>query len=233
MMFVPDGKHLNHYQNIQIMKLGSVQDIIWACRLAVENTAQDTEVAKRMASVGFPERRVRELENLCTMVEELQHSKSVRYREGLLLSEQIEKEAQTFRPVFMDHIATVRFAFRHEPTLLRTFLPKAIASNKWGWIAQAHFFYQHITPYISQLATQGISQEEVEQAKASVEALMSLRTSRMRKKGEAEDNTEGRNQGVQQLKNLLREFHAAARLALKDHPQKLEAFGIRVRSLQK
>ncbi|MDF9798589.1 hypothetical protein OKW21_003852 [Catalinimonas alkaloidigena] len=62
---------------------------------------------------------------------------------------------------------------------------------------------------------------------------MSLRKDRMRKKGEAEENTEGRNQALRQLKSLIKEFHAAARLALKDHPQKLEAFGIRVRFLQK
>lgn len=62
---------------------------------------------------------------------------------------------------------------------------------------------------------------------------MELRDDYAFKKSVAEDTTQSRNQLRQQLKEWLREFHTAARLALKDNPQRLEAFGIRVRSLQK
>lgn len=78
----------------------------------------------------------------------------------------------------------------------------------------------------------GFTVEELQQAKASVEALLALRDDRMLKKGEAENCTVSKNDAAKQLRSWVREFHAAARLALKDQPQKLEAFGIRVRSLQ-
>ncbi len=73
----------------------------------------------------------------------------------------------------------------------------------------------------------------MQQARASLKALMELRDDYAFKKSVAEDTTQSRNQLRQQLKEWLREFHTAARLALKDNPQRLEAFGIRVRSLQK
>ena len=60
---------------------------------------------------------------------------------------------------------------------------------------------------------------------------IALRDDRMLKKGEAEDSTESKNQAAKLLKKWVREFHTAARLALKNNPQKLEAFGIEVPSL--
>ncbi|WPP49858.1 hypothetical protein [Catalinimonas niigatensis] len=214
------------------MNLVSVEDIIRAAWLAVNNTARDADSAKKLAGMGFPDKRMRELENRTVLVEELHKNKVVRFSEGLEISEQIEKEAQSLRPLFKDHVAAARFAFRREPARLRTFLPKAIGSNKWNWIAQAAHFYTHILPYAGQLATHGVSHGELEQAKVSVGALKRMREDRMLKKGVAEDSTESRNQAIKQLKSLLKEFHIVARLALKENPQKLEAFGLVVK-LQK
>ncbi|MDF9798588.1 hypothetical protein OKW21_003851 [Catalinimonas alkaloidigena] len=52
----------------------------------------------------------------------------------MLISEQIDREVDTLRPVFKDYVTAVRFVFRNEPALLRSFLPKAINTNKWKWI---------------------------------------------------------------------------------------------------
>lgn len=215
------------------MNLRSVQNLTQASWLAIHNTANDADTAKKLSAVGFNDKRLREIENLTKMVEDLENTKIASFHEGLRVSEQIEKEVQSLRPLFMDHVAGVRYAFRNEPALVRTFLPKPVAPNKWGWLPQARHMYTHITPYAEQLAMYGIALEDLEQAKASVEAIIRLREDRMLKKGIAEDCTDSRNQMVKQLKSLLKEFHAAAKLALKDNPQKLEAFGIRVRSLQK
>ncbi len=215
------------------MNTTSVQDLISACWLAVRNTAKDADTAKKMSNVNFNDKRMRELENLTQMVEELEQHKITTYNEGLQISEQIEQDALSLRPVFMKHVAIARFTFRESPALLKAFIPKPIVTNKWGWLAQAQHFYALIISYADRLSTYNLSQEELEQSKASVNAIIKLRQDRMWKKGRAEDSTDNRNQMVKQLKNLLKEFHAAARLALKDNPQRLEAFGIRVRSLQK
>lgn len=212
------------------MNLVTVKEVTRLSRLAVNNTLKDTDTAKKMSGVGFSDKRLRELENLTSMVEELQNNKGLCYNAGLRISVQIEKEVQMLSPIFKDHVATARYAFRHEPTLALSFIAKKIAYNKWEWIAQARHFYLNIMPHAAQLATHGLSLEELQQAQASVEAIMSLREDRIMKKGQAEDCTDNRNQAVKKLKGLLREFHMAARLALKDNPQKLEAFGLVVKT---
>ncbi|WPP51697.1 hypothetical protein [Catalinimonas niigatensis] len=213
-----------------MMNLISVQNLLQACWLAVNNTAGDPDTAKRMAGVGFNDKRMRELENLTVMVEELEQAKVTAFHAGLQVSEQIEKEAETLRPIFRDHVATVRYAFRDSPALLKSFISNRIAPNKWGWLAQASHLYTFVLPYAGQLASYGLSQEVLEQSKASVEAITKLRQERMLKKGKAEDSTDSRNQMIKQLKSLLKDFHMSARLAMKDNPQKLEAFGIMVKT---
>ena len=215
------------------MKLETFNEITRAARLAVNNTAKDQEVAKKMGQFGFPARRMQEGKDLLTVTLEMQQTQKDRYDENWQISSRIEQELLTLRPLFMDHVTAVRFAFRRDPAVLRTFNVKSIAMNKWTWVEQARSFYETIQAYRKQMAVFGITREELDQAQASVAAVIELRDDRMYKKGEAEDSTESRNQASKLLKKWVREFHTAARLALKDNPQKLEAFGIKVPSLSK
>ena len=215
------------------MRLRTINNLTQAARLVVNNTAKDAEVAKKLGQFGFPARRIQEGKDLLTAVLEMQQAQKVCYDEGWQIANQIEQELLMLRPIFMDHVTAVRFAFRRDPAVLRTFDVKRISMNKWTWIEQARAFYETIGAYREQMAVYGVASEELAQAQASVAAIIELRDDRMHKKGEAEDSTESRDQASQLLKEWVREFHTAARLALKDNPQKLEAFGIKVPSLQK
>ena len=215
------------------MRLESISNITRAARLAINNTAKDAEVAKKLGQFGFPARRMQEGEDLLTVVEEMQQAQKSRYDEGWEIANRIEQELQTLRPIFMDHVTAVRFAFRRDPAILRTFDVQRISINKWSWVEQARAFYKTMESYREQMTVYGVNPEELDQAQASIEATIALRDDRMQKKGEAEDSTESKNQASKLLKTWVREFHASARLALKDNPQKLEAFGIKVPSLQK
>lgn len=215
------------------MKLETMREITRAARLALNNTTRDAEVTKKMGQFGFPARSMQEGKDLLTVVLEMQQAQKTYYDENWQISNRIEAELQTLRPIFMDHVTAVRFAYRRDPAVLRTFNVKSIAMNKWTWVEQARAFYETLEAHREQMAVYGVASEELDQAKASVQAAIALRDDRMHKKGEAEDSTESKNQATKLLKKWVREFHTAARLALKDHPQKLEAFGIKVPSLQK
>ncbi len=215
------------------MKLDTVSNIMEATSLAVGNTAKDAEVAKLMGQYNFPYKRMQEGDNLLTTVKALESTKESNYDGRWEITNRIETAIEAVRPVFQEHVATARFAFRHEPAILRSLNIKSIANNKWSWIKQADAFYQKVEAHAETMTAQGANWEEVAQAKASITAIMEMRREGMFIKSKAEDSTEMRNQAVKMLKNWITEFRASARLALKDNPQKLEAFGIRVRSLQK
>lgn len=215
------------------MKLDTIGGVIEAAGLAITNTAKDPEVGKRMGLYGFPPKRMLEGENLHTLVRELQMGKMNYYDTHWQIVHRIAQEMEAVRPVFMEHVTIARFAFRNETVVLHALNIKKISPQKWGWVKQADTFYSKLMPYAGQMAVHGVTEEVLVQTKASVEALLALRQDRLYKKGEAEDSTENRNQAIKMLRQWVREFRAAARLALKDKPQKLEAFGISVRTLQK
>ena len=215
------------------MKLRSTPEIIRAAQLAINNTRKDATVAKKMAQFGFPERRLQQGIDLLATVQDTQRVQKTCYDENWQLSHRIEQELQALRPLFMDHVTAVRFVFRRQPAILHTFKVKSISLSKWAWVEQAQEFYEAVPPHYEVLAAVGVSREELDQAQASVAAVLALRDDRLHKKGEAEDSTEARNQARRLLQEWIRDFRATARLALKDTPQKLEAFGIRVPSLQK
>ena len=76
----------------------------------------------------------------------------------------------------------------------------------------------------------GIAPEELQQTKAGIEALLLQKERRRKKKAEAESATQKRNDTLEALNAWLVEFRAVARLAFKDDPQMLEAFGMKVPS---
>ncbi|MDF9796129.1 hypothetical protein OKW21_001392 [Catalinimonas alkaloidigena] len=214
------------------MKLNTVDGVMLAARLILNNTSKDAEVSKLMGQYNFNARRMQEGENLMLLLKDIQASKKSAYDAQWNISNRISQEVSSLRPLFMEHVAVARFAFRRDPELLNALNISKVSSNQWAWIAQAEAFYQQIADHTDKMLPFGLTVEELEQAKASVEALLALRDDRMLKKGEAENCTVSKNDAAKQLRSWVREFHAAARLALKDQPQKLEAFGIRVRSLQ-
>lgn len=214
------------------MKLDSVAKIIEAARLAVNNTTKDPEVAKRMSQYGFPLERMQEGRELLEKVQELHLDQDNHYGERWQISNQINQTLETLRPLFLDHVTIARFAFRHDPGILHKLDIGNISSAKWTWVKQAHAFYLKVIAYADQIAPHGASQADLLQAKALLENVLELREDRILKKGEAEDSTESRNHASKVLKKWVSEFRASARLALKDHPQKLEAFGIKVPTLR-
>ncbi len=213
------------------MKLNTVDGVVLAGRLILNNTTKDADTAKRMTQYNFPPKRMQEGENLMLLLKDIQSSKKSANDEQWNISNRITQEINSLRPLFVEHVGAARFAFRHDPEVLNALNIRKISNNQWTWIAQAEAFYQQITAHIEKMLPFGFTAEELEQSKASVEALQALRDDRMLKKGDAENCTVNKNEAAKQLRSWVREFHAAARLALKDQPQKLEAFGIRVRSL--
>lgn len=62
-----------------------------------------------------------------------------------------------------------------------------------------------------------------------VASLVDARQQQMQRKGEAQDATEKRDEALRAMDVWMSDFKAAARVALKDHPQWLEMLGIRVK----
>ncbi len=195
------------------------------------NLQEDEALQQLMAQWGFPPERVQEGHTLLLNAQQLHAQKDERYHNWLNLSRQVQADRDAALQVFAEHVQVARLAFREQPPLLKQLKISRIQKKKvWEWIPQAHRFYTLALANSSLMKKRGVKPEELEQAKAGIEALLALKDRSLRKKGDAESATQERNRILEALRVWHVEFRAAARLALKDTPQMLEAFGMQTPS---
>lgn len=100
------------------MHLNSISNLLEIASLTINNTMKDKELQKKMASFGFPPKRMQEGKALLEQALMLDESKIRRYDERWELSYQIKTDLQSAREHFLDHVKVARLVFRHEPAML-------------------------------------------------------------------------------------------------------------------
>ena len=211
-------------------KVNSIDRLLEVSSLSVNNTLNDDEAQRKMAQHGFSPKRMQEGKTLLDQFSRLCNSQEQRYEERWELANRMNNELQTTRELFIEHMEVARFAFRKDPAVLYKLNIQRIERSRWNWVKQARSFYSKAQDHATQLAPHGVKPEELAQAQASLEAILAMREELTKKKGEAEDTTHRKDRANKELKAWLSDFRTVARMAFKENPQKLEGFGIRVRS---
>ncbi len=212
------------------MRIDTTPKLMEAARMAINNTLEDSELQKKMSNYGFPQKRVLEGKSLLEQLQILLDTQEQHYDERSDLSTQLKTDLQSSREIFTDHVKVAKIAFRNFPDTLRKLKIQRVDRSTWDWTLQAMTFYKKVTEHAEQMNKYDVSKEELEQAKVSVEALLVLKDRLMKKKGTAEGSTRRKNESVKTLRDWVREFHAASKLAMKDNPQLLEAYGLVVKA---
>ncbi len=208
----------------------SISSLFESSRLAIYHTTEDAEIQKKMSNFGFSPKRIQEGKALRDTARQWHETKDQHYDERQSVSNQAKVSNQAARLLFKDHVKVAKVAFRQQPELLHSFRISNLSNRTWDWTEQALTFYHKVEPHAAQMALHNVEPAALQQNKATIEAALTMKDQRMKKKADAENTTQTRNYALKALRNWLTEFHAAARLAFKDSPQMLEAFGIKVKS---
>lgn len=211
------------------MKVRAIDDLLKASSLSVNNTLADKGAQQALAQYGFTPKQINEGKGLLTNCTEQCRVQKQYYETQWELNHRIKGELKTTHAQFVEHVKVARFVFRNDVPMMHQLNVQRLERAEAGWMKQANAFYERITPHAALLAPQGVTSEELAQTQASLQAIVALREELARTKGDAEDATQRKKQAQQELQAWLSEFRKVARLAFKRSPQKLEAFGIRVR----
>ena len=211
------------------MRYSSLPKQLASAQTALYNATEHTEIQKRLNQYGFSAKRMQEGNTLLNTAVLLYSDKNDRYGEKQELASQLNTQVKEARKRFKDHVTTVRLVFRYDPATLAKFNVSRIATKRDEWQMQATYFYDKALAYADVLENYQLTQGELAQSQASVEALITMQNRRMQMKGDAEDATRARNVSMQALHVWMKEFYGIARIALQDRPQLLEALGIPVK----
>lgn len=200
-------------------------------RMSVYNTLGDKKLQQPLGLYGFSQERILEGQTLLENSRHLHGQKDNQYHAWWNLSDHLKTDREKALQTFLDHVQVAKVAFRKQPGILHELQISRINRRKtWEWTVQAHRFYTILEEHTKVMKQFGIPQEELQQAKAAIEALLIAKDQRTKKRAEAESATQARNDAIEELRAWLIEFRAVARLAFKDDPQMLEAFGMKVPS---
>ena len=208
------------------MNTRAVSKLLDAAQLALRGLSEDRELQKQMSAYGFTPKRTQEGQGLVGRVQLIGNTRQQSAMTMRRLSQQIKQDGQTVLNAFRDHAAIARAAFRQDPLVLEELKISKIQQGKWAWVQQALDFYEQTPLHLAKLKQYGATSEGSQQNQAAAQALFDLRTQRLNQKGKAEHSTQEKSQAIRELRVWYSDFLRLARVAFREKPQLLEAFGI-------
>lgn len=133
-----------------------------------------------------------------------------------------------------EHVAFARPALRDEPGIRETLkLDEARKRTHVGFVEQARRFYGRALAdpdVLAKLTAVGLTQADLEEGLAAVNAVESSRHRRGAEKGESEDATDTQGAEVEDLEAWIGVYRDVAKAALRDRPELVEQLGFMHRS---
>ena len=205
-----------------------------SARLIISNALKSPVTSKLLAPFGYDLARIREGESLLNTAEQLiaQHNKEYgdQYAATKVLNELYGKA----RAFYIEHVKLARMAQKKHSNLEGSLQLQGERKNTTsGWLAQASVFYDNALeiPEIKEaLSFYGINEAILERGKKQVEAVAAALSDQKSKISVAQATTQEKNKAMVALNDWVGDFKSIARVALKDNPQLLEAFGIIISS---
>ncbi len=213
------------------MKKNTITAEMAGARLAAENALEHAIIKKKLATVGYDQKKLlagkalsEEVYLLCSV----QQDKYAAQYEGTdALKEQLAEVQARYR----QHVKRARLAFEGQRSIRELLqINGKRKTDTVGQLDQIYAFYSKIEQYLEVIARYDVKAEEIAQTKAMVEALQAGQRKRTARRGEAQHATQQRDRKRRELKDWMTQFRKAARLALHDNPQLLEVLGIQVAS---
>ena len=129
--------------------------------------------------------------------------------------------------VYHKHLLLARMAVPYQRNVYRTLeLGGKRQTRRSAWLSQIRNFYRNLPLIEAELATFGVTADEVAQAEAMVEAVTAARVRQNEARSAAQQARIDRDRAHQELEAWTRRFIRTARFAFADTPQQLEALGI-------
>lgn len=209
----------------------SIEQQMENARLAIEGALGDTYLLKQLAEYGYGRKKIQEGKALYEKVRLLQNVFRQEQAGKLEATDQLRAAFNEAHAVYIRHIKLARMAIPHDRELWDILaLSGARNRNLNGWLSQAEIFYANVDQVTDDLATFGVMEDELGQARAMVEAVVDAKVKQNSEISDTQQARLQRDQALNTLHQWMRKFKQIARIAFEGNAQQLEALGITVTS---
>ncbi len=213
------------------MKKNTITSEMAMARIAIDNALQHQTIQKKLTAYNYDRKALQAGKALCEEVHLLHSVKQDKYGQQYEQADAIKEQFSEIQARYRHHLKSARLAFENKRGIREQLqINGRRKTDTLGLLEQIYAFYSKIELYLPEITRYNVTPEELGQTKAMVEALHTARQQHVQSKGDAQHATQQRDEKRKQLKKWMAQFKKAARLALHDEPQLLEALGIMVPS---
>ena len=194
---------------------------------AIDYTLRTPEAQKALNKLSFPKSEMLQGRALLEHVRMLDTAQRKEYGDQHQATDELRRARQQARQQYIKHVAAARFALKDHRGYWTTLeLAGERKRDLFGWLAQAHTFYGNVEPVKAILAQYNLTEEELQQGKSMIEAVIEAYNVRQKESNEAQTATQQRDEVMSQLHDWMRRFSQTARLAFAHDPQILKGMGL-------
>lgn len=195
---------------------------------AIDFALRTPAVLVAMAKLDFSEQSILEGKSLFDEVTDLETMQQKEYGDQYQATLELNQARQEARGLYMKHLELARIGFRNHPGFWKTL---ALGGNRrddlFGWLSQAKTFYSHIRGIVDVMKRYNVSETELKQGQAMIDAVNEAYHVRRKEGNEATTATNQRDQAMEKLDAWMRRFSQTARLAFMDDPNTLKGLGLK------
>ncbi len=205
----------------------SITQQLAEARIGIENTLSSPDIEKMLIQVGYTRKKVLEGKTLYVNALQLQEDFEEKYGKQHGATKSFLQDLEAANAKYRRHRKLAKIAYendRQKTSVLKLRLPVPRSIEKW--LSQANKFYKALSKDTQVIEQYGVFTEELVQAQAVTASLLEARNWQVSTKGFARNATKQRNKALEALNVWMKEFRLAARYALREDKELLEALGI-------
>ena len=198
--------------------------------MAIEGALNDKEIIKVLKPYGYTRQEILKGKALLEDTYALHNDRSVKFSLQRDATDHFNKARTEAYNIYIHHVQVARLVVPPDRTRYPLLQLNGIRKRTFTeWLSQAWAFYQNVSLIAEELARQGVTQEELEQAAAMVEAVAAARVQQNARRSKVQQSKEERDAALEALHVWMEDFLRTVRFAFAKNPQQLEALGMVVR----
>jgi len=194
--------------------------------MAIEGTLENPAIMSKLSKFGYTQKVLQEGSALVKEVKRLRTWQDEGYGMQKSATQQFQSARKEAHATYMRHLSIVRLDLDPQSEywdVLKIKGPRKQTIS--GWLGQVTAFYDNIGRVQDILDKHGITEAEVAQAKAMIEAIDAYQVRQSKGKSERQQASVESRKALKAMQKWRSDFFYIARHALQDNKQQLEALG--------
>ena len=196
-------------------------------KTAVEAVLAYARLQKELATYGYDKKKMLEGKARWEKVEMLIHLQKKEYGESYEATDSLNLAKADAWQVYVRHQEIARVALKDNRGAYKSLqLTGERKKDLFGWLAQARTFYANVEGVKETLTKYSLTEDELKQGQAMIEAVYQAHSTRRKEYSEAKQATQNRNQALEELTAWTSAFVGIAKVAFANDPEALELMGL-------